>query len=1123
MREGDLIAGSFLLEQRSASGGMGSVFRGRDLRSGVSVAVKTWLPVLLEPMHETPLPVFRSGSEAPNRKERALLRFEREARVLAAIEDPAVVRYVAHGTTDSGEPFLVMHWVDGQDLATMLRDRGLCLLDTLQLAARLVPALGVLHRGGIVHRDLKPANIVLAEADVRRAVIVDFGVARRSQLGSVTVSGTRVGTPCYMAPEQIRDPRQVDGRADVFALGCVLFECLAGVRAFASEDALGAIAQILLDGAPDLRSIRPELPTAVGELVARLLSRDREQRPWADRKLEAEIAGLVQQAELSDFAPPRSARVRAVRQTSDTAQPASGLVSRHPGPEPPSLASKTEAALASSAERLNAARFLPGAPLIGRADEFSHLLGLRASGANVIVLWGAAGIGKTRLALELALAHRAADFEAESWFIDLSAARGLDDALRILTLCTQTRVSGSELVSSAIGRTLSQRPKLLVVLDAVDGLTRELGPMLGAWQGLVSAPIFVVTSRERLRWPAAVNAEIGPLQVDPAFETRSGSAPERSAAAEFFQQCVREHQPGFVADETTQRSIEQLVLALEGIPLAIELAAARVSLLGLEGVLSRLARPLSLLSMPTHDSALRGTSAMHDAIRTSFDLLSADERAVLECCALFPGAFTVAAAETVAAAASSSPAIDVLQSLREKSLLCSIPAPHPDESRLCLFRVIRDYALSELRESGRESEARARHGTYSAGRVAALLELRRTRPSLEALRAIEAEADDLMLAIEYALSTDVPRLTLALEAWLALEPAVIARGPLPAFVSQLDRTIACSETNRAACDPRSLARVLQLRGRLRATSGRFEQAERDLELSRALGEELLDPCLEGLAWLELGVSRHFQRRLVEARVCYERALALIRNHGELRSMGRCYGNLGAVLHDEARLTEAAAYYWKAIHLLEEAGETRELANFLSNLAVLEQELGAFDSARRHYDRAIVLLSEAADSRLRAIALGNLGALEAESGNWPAARLCHAQALELLLPLNDGYSEALCRARLGAAWASLGFPRLAETELALALRTLAPRDPARLEAVRLQRAFLDLCLAKTALSEHAPAEAKVRLEQAEARVAALERPAIAGVSLSAQSDDIRMTLRVLKPLLSEFRCALSAHP
>jgi len=1100
MQEGDLIAENYLLEQRAAAGGMGAVFRGRDVRSGRSVAIKTWLPSTLDEEG------LSSGSSRP---ERTLLRFEREASVLSLLDDSAIVRYVAHGVTRHGEPFLVMHWVEGEDLASRLRERGLTLRETLQLAVRLLPALATLHARGIVHRDVKPANVMLERGLAERAVLVDFGVARRAQLASVTISGARVGTPCYMAPEQIRNAREVDGRADVFALGCVLFECLSGVRAYRADDALGTIAQILLDDPPDLRALRAELPAQVVQLVSRMMSRDRSARPVADASLERELRALLSTA---DLAAPRALAAREPRSASDATQSARIHVTEFSAES--AEQSGYRAPLPAKREQTSG----PLRPLLGRSVELSHIAALLESGARTLVLWGPPGIGKTRLSRE-PLGSDELEQE-ERCFIELSSASNLDAALTSVLQQIGARISGTEPASAAIARAFAQRGRLLVVLDGVDSLSLELGPLLADWQSKARGLRFLVTSRERSRWAGAVNLELGPLSLQPdtsALAAASGP----SCSARLFVECLRERELHLSLDERAHKLIEQIAQRLEGIPLALELGAAQVGLLGLEGLLARLTRGSDAQAA---QPSVQLERTLAEAIRASFELLPLDESAVLEACSVFAGPFTLAAAEAVVdGQALTRPLFDILQALREKSLLCSGPAVAGSAAlRLSFFAVIRDYARALLSQSGAETAVRQRHAGYYATLIPALLRLRETCSSSELQKQVEIEAGDLLSVIDDALSAQVPNRTLALEALLALEPVIAARGALPIFLSRLERALSPA-TRDDSPSPTLYAQVLLIRGRLFSTTGKVERASADLERSRDLAIQSNDARLEGFAWLELGVSHHLQQQLADARACYERALDLLRKRGELRGQGRCYGNLGAILHDQVALTEAAAHYWKAIHLLEEAGEGRELANFLANLALLEQELGALEPARRHYERALSLLTEAQDARVRAIALGNLGTLEAECDDWLLARQRHEQALELLQPLDDRRSEALCRARLAAAHAALDSYKLADSEFGQAQRLQSPTDSLQFETIRLQRAFLDLCLARLALRNDDPAEAQVRLEQAEARCAHVEQPELSGHAQLTHSDDIRLTLRLLKPMLSAFRERLEQTP
>jgi len=1076
MKEGDVIAGRFRLERRAGAGGMGTVFQALDEASGARVAIKTWSEGTAEPARTFVTP----------REERALARFEREADALATVSDAAIVRYIEHGTTESAEPYLVMQWVEGQDLASRLLGDGLSMSDTLRLALRLVPALRALHAHGIVHRDVKPANVMLEHGDVRSAVLVDLGVARRAELASATVSGARVGTPSYMAPEQIRDPRSVDGRADVFSLGCILFECLSGRRAFDAEDALGAIAKILLERAPSLTSARPEVPAPLGELIATLVHRERDLRPFADEALERALGAALASSEAFDLpAPTRSSRGTFVTSTEV-------------------FGTRGEAVSPSSApysQRVNRASTPPVPPLVGRGREFGELSSLLRSGARCVGLWGAAGIGKTRLALELLREQNPSD--EERWFIELGRARSADDALRVIAQRAGARVQGDEAVAGALARAFAREGSLLLILDAADVLKSELGSLFDAWSRAAPRARFITTSRERLQVRGGFGLEVGPLTTLAERDLTPYTQVELSAAAQLFVERAREHAALEIESALERQRVERIALALEGVPLAIELAAARAATLGIEQLLTQLARA--------------GGATMHEAIHASVELLSPRQRDVLFACAVFAGAFDAQAAEAVVEPAKGPSVVDILASLREKSLLAA------SDSRLFLYAPLRNYAQKELTASGSEASVRARHAAYQSTRARALTRLRALEGSRKALELIEVEADDLLSAIEYALTREPPDLELGFSAIVALEPLIVARGPLPVFIDLLTRALARGQSSRPHAAPELCAPVLHMRARLLVTRGEFEAARVDLTEARALAELGPDPALLGASWLEFGVLQHFQRALPEARACYERALELLGNRQHPSIRGRCYGNLGAVLHDQGKLTEAAAHYWKAIRELEETGETRELGNFLSNLALVEQELGARDNARKHYEHAISLQTELGETRLRAIALGNLGSLEAECGDFASARRCHEQALELLEPLGDSYSEALCRARLGAALSMLGSVGEANEQLARARRLLSDADGARFAAVRLQRAFLDLRLSNDALAAGDLTEATRRLTLAESLREEISNSEVHGQPLPSVSDDVRATLRTLTPLFRALRQRLAASP
>mgnify|MGYP005852657035 CR=1 FL=1 len=272
MDRGTVIAQRFEIDRRVSAGGMSAVFRATDLRLGGTVAVKVLY-----------------GRDAGEHRERLY----REARVLEKLSHPGIVRHVAHGDTEQGQPFLAMEWITGETLATRLARTGLTMSESVRMVTRVAETLAVAHAKGILHRDIKPGNLILREGDFDRPTLIDFGIARMG-LGasSITNTGVMLGTLGYMAPEQARGTKGLDARADVFALGAVLFKCLTGLPAFAGDDEIAVLAKMLFETPPRVRDVRKDVPPALDELVARMLSRDPLQRPADGGVAAAELAAL---------------------------------------------------------------------------------------------------------------------------------------------------------------------------------------------------------------------------------------------------------------------------------------------------------------------------------------------------------------------------------------------------------------------------------------------------------------------------------------------------------------------------------------------------------------------------------------------------------------------------------------------------------------------------------------------------------------------------------------------------------------------------------------------------------------------------------------------------------------
>ncbi len=270
---------------------MGVVYRAIDHETGAPVALKLLQQIDAE----------------------SLARFAREAHVLAQLVHPGIVRYIAHGETDERVPFIAMEWVEGETLHSRIERGALAVDQAVDAARRVAEALGHAHALGIVHRDIKPGNLILRGRELERIAVLDFGIARVTNLaGSLTDTGAMLGTPSYMAPEQARGERAVGARADVFSLGCVLYECITGQRAFGGQHMLALVAKVALWEPPNARTLDPALSPELADLVERMMAKSPDARPPDGNAAAALLAALPPD--------PRTARARRTRARTPSTQ-----------------------------------------------------------------------------------------------------------------------------------------------------------------------------------------------------------------------------------------------------------------------------------------------------------------------------------------------------------------------------------------------------------------------------------------------------------------------------------------------------------------------------------------------------------------------------------------------------------------------------------------------------------------------------------------------------------------------------------------------------------------------------------------------------------------------------------
>jgi len=260
-RPDSVIRGKYRLLRLIGEGGMGVVFQAEHLRLKQRMAIKVLQPT-------------RSG-------QRDAARFMREARAASQLGSHHVARVLDVDELETGLPYMVMEYLDGCDLEHELGNRGRLLVsEAVDYVIQACAAVAEAHSKGIVHRDLKPSNLFLCdEGDERIVKVLDFGISKMADEASVTVTATSLGTPLYMSPEQIRDAKEVDHRTDIWSLGVILFELLAGKPPFEGRGGATAVSvAIAMDPPPWLRTLRTDVPVGLEQAVMKMLEKNRDAR-----------------------------------------------------------------------------------------------------------------------------------------------------------------------------------------------------------------------------------------------------------------------------------------------------------------------------------------------------------------------------------------------------------------------------------------------------------------------------------------------------------------------------------------------------------------------------------------------------------------------------------------------------------------------------------------------------------------------------------------------------------------------------------------------------------------------------------------------------------------------------
>jgi predicted ATPase/DNA-binding CsgD family transcriptional regulator/tRNA A-37 threonylcarbamoyl transferase component Bud32 len=606
--------------------------------------------------------------------------FLSEARHLSQLEHANIISVLDFSIEDD-DPFLVMDYAPGGNLRQRHPSGVVVPLPmVLSYVKTIASALQYTHDQHLIHRDLKPENLLVGEQG--EILLSDFGLALITASTDRLQVPERFGTLAYMAPEQIKG--QASAASDQYALAVMIYEWLSGRRPF--EGTLEQLTNQHLFATPaSLRSQHPEIPAAVEQAVFRALSKEPSLR-FADVLSFAtaiEVACHPVAASLS-LSPPSAGEVSAT-------EPARTAPS---GPHP-------------YIQNLP----VPLTPLIGRERELRLARArLLRPGLRLLTLVGIPGVGKTHLALWLA-AQLQETFIQGVCFVGLSTISDPNQVaptiLHALGLPESKEAAPSERLVACL-----REKRLLLILDTFEQVL-PAAPLLT--ELLSSCPLLtiLVTSRAALHVQGENELAVPPLALPNLRVLPAPDSLAKVAAVSLFVERAEALKPGFALSERNAALIAELCVQLGGVPLAIELAAARCKHLSLEAMLARLKQGLGVLAgrnqnVPPRQQTLRNTIAW------SYDLLSAEEQLIFRRLCIFFGEFSLEAAEVVAEAPdrlSTLSPLDGIISLVDKSLLLKGEVEE-GEPRLYLLKIIRAYGLEWLAECGELEDCRRAHAMY---------------------------------------------------------------------------------------------------------------------------------------------------------------------------------------------------------------------------------------------------------------------------------------------------------------------------------------------------------------------------------------------------------------------------
>jgi predicted ATPase/DNA-binding CsgD family transcriptional regulator len=606
---------------------------------------------------------------------------------------------------------------------------------------------------------------------------------------------------------------------------------------------------------------------------------------------------------------------------------------------------------------------IPPTPLIGRADDIELARNrLLQAGVHLLTLVGPGGTGKTRLAIAVAETVRD-EFADGVWFIDLSATVDASLVLREIARHLGVHDDNDRPVRERLHQHLAGRNALLV-LDNVEQVLSgapELAGLVAACPGVK----LLVTSREPLHLHVESQFSVSPLALPDLAHLPARRILERVPAVELFLQRAQAAGANLELNDSTARDIATVCVRLDGLPLAIELAAARAKLFSPRAMLSQLDRQLDLLRVAEHDRAARHKS-LRAAAAWSYDLLTDSERGAFNGLSVFAGGCTLEAAEDVLSSVGILDALDQLAALVDKSLIRS-EVGRGGETRLRMLQTIRAYGLEQLAASGDESTVRRLHAMHYLGRVKPaswdVLDL----PTPEFVAEVGGEYDNVRAALRFAV--DAGDANAAVELALSIQGFWLYAG----YLNEGREWIREALAHPLDAPPLVLAMVEQAAGQLAWRQGDYAAATAHYEASVRLRRQIGDPvgvaiAVQGLA--SIARDRGETQRAIQL---WEECLAAFRAAGNRPRIARAALNLAISLHL--------------------AGESERAAGLLDETVALAREVHQdwAEASALTYRALIALVIERDAPRSAGYVCDALGLLERVPDAWVIAHLVELSA------------------------------------------------------------------------------------------------------------------------------------